>query len=36
MLITVNVVSADPELPSTPAGRVLMAWLDAFNSGDRN
>ena len=23
-------------LPRTPAGRVLSAWLDAFNSGDRS
>jgi D-alanyl-D-alanine carboxypeptidase len=26
--------SAQPTLPTTPAGRVLAAWLDAFNSGD--
>lgn len=24
-----------PEIPNTPAGRALAAWLDAFNSGDR-
>jgi hypothetical protein len=24
-----------PSLPDTPAGRLLMAWLDAFNSGER-
>ncbi len=24
-----------PAIPSTPAGRTLQAWLDAFNSGDR-
>jgi hypothetical protein len=23
-----------PAIPDTPAGRVLRAWLDAFNSGD--
>ena len=23
------------QIPDTPAGRVLQAWLDAFNSGDR-
>ena len=23
------------QIPDTPAGRVLRAWLDAFNSGDR-
>jgi retinol-binding protein 3 len=26
---------AEPAIPATPAGRVLAAWLDAFNSGDR-
>src|ERR1700733_14514364 len=25
----------DPAIPTTPAGAVLAAWLDAFNSGDR-
>ncbi len=25
----------DPAIPTTPAGTVLSAWLDAFNSGDR-
>lgn len=24
-----------PSIPDTPAGHVLQAWLDAFNSGDR-
>jgi CubicO group peptidase (beta-lactamase class C family) len=24
----------DPAIPTTPAGTVLSAWLDAFNSGD--
>jgi hypothetical protein len=24
-----------PAIPDTPAGHVLQAWLDAFNSGDR-
>lgn len=24
-----------PEIPDTPAGRVLSAWLQAFNSGDQ-
>ena len=23
-------------IPDTPAGHVLQAWLDAFNSGDRD
>jgi hypothetical protein len=27
--------SAQVTLPDTPAGRVLSAWLEAFNSGDR-
>jgi retinol-binding protein 3 len=26
---------AQPPTPDTPAGRTLAAWLDAFNSGDR-
>src|SRR5689334_19964896 len=26
--------AAEPALPETPAGKVLRAWLDAFNSGD--
>lgn len=25
----------DPAIPTTPAGAVLTAWLEAFNSGDR-
>lgn len=29
-------VLAVVNLPKTPAGRVLSAWLDAFNSGDRS
>jgi hypothetical protein len=24
-----------PVIPDTPAGRTLQAWLDAFNSGER-
>ena len=24
-----------PSIPSTPAGRALQAWIEAFNSGDR-
>lgn len=27
--------TADPPIPATPAGRVLSAWLESFNSGDR-
>lgn len=26
---------ARPTIPDTPAGRILAAWLDAFNNGDR-
>src|SRR4051812_10367275 len=26
---------AEPAIPLTPAGRVLAAWMEAFNSGDR-
>lgn len=29
-------VSTQVELPSTPAGRLFAAWLEAFNSGDRD
>jgi len=25
-----------PALPDTPAGHALAAWLDAFNTGDRD
>ena len=28
-------VPAQVTVPTTPAGTVLSAWLDAFNSGDR-
>lgn len=28
-------VLAQTSIPDTPAGRVLRAWLDAFNSGDK-
>jgi D-alanyl-D-alanine carboxypeptidase len=31
---SVTVASAQPAVPTTPAGRVLTAWLSAFNSGD--
>jgi D-alanyl-D-alanine carboxypeptidase len=27
--------AAPPDTPDTPAGRMLRAWLDTFNSGDR-
>jgi hypothetical protein len=29
------VLSQPPAIPDTPAGQVLSAWLEAFNSGDR-
>ena len=29
-----SLVSAQPVVPTTPAGRVLTAWLAAFNAGD--
>src|SRR5579864_8113785 len=37
-LFLVGVAWAWPQaatIPDTPAGHVLQAWLDAFNSGDR-
>jgi D-alanyl-D-alanine carboxypeptidase len=34
LLVCVTLVSAQPPLPATPAGRVLQAWLAAFNAGD--
>src|SRR5688572_5162237 len=30
----VSVASVQPMLPTTPAGRLLTAWLSAFNAGD--
>lgn len=30
-----QVAAAAPNIPDTPAGRTLAAWLDAFNSGER-
>jgi len=39
VLLVVGVTSsasAGVAVPRTPAGRVLSAWLDAFNSGDRS
>ncbi len=30
-----SLCSADVAIPDTPAGHALSAWLDAFNSGDR-
>jgi D-alanyl-D-alanine carboxypeptidase len=34
VVMCVSLASAQPMLPTTPAGRVLTAWLSAFNSGD--
>jgi CubicO group peptidase (beta-lactamase class C family) len=34
VFMCVTVASAQPPLPTTPAGRVLTAWLSAFNDGD--
>jgi hypothetical protein len=36
LFLTFSLSSAQtPAIPDTPAGRTLQAWLDAFNSGDR-
>ena len=34
VLLSVSLASVQPTLPTTPAARVLTAWLSAFNSGD--
>lgn len=34
-LLVVSIARAQSNVPDTPAGRALQAWLDAFNSGDR-
>jgi hypothetical protein len=34
-LIGSSSASADVAIPDTPAGRIVSAWLEAFNSGDR-
>jgi D-alanyl-D-alanine carboxypeptidase len=34
VFLCVSVASAEPALPTTPAGRVLKAWLSAFDAGD--
>jgi peptidase S41-like protein len=33
--VSIGAAWAEPAVPSTPAGRALAAWLQAFNSGDR-
>jgi retinol-binding protein 3 len=35
LLLLVAFAHAQTSIPDTPAGKVLRAWLDAFNSGDR-
>lgn len=34
LLLVATAAIARPAMPSTPAGRVFAAWLDAFNAGD--
>jgi CubicO group peptidase (beta-lactamase class C family) len=34
VFVGASLVRAQPPIPATPAGRVLTAWLSAFNSGD--
>jgi hypothetical protein len=35
LLTAVSAFPQSPAIPDTPAGHILQAWLDAFNSGDR-
>jgi C-terminal processing protease CtpA/Prc len=35
-LVALSVASANEAIPQTPAGSTLAAWLEAFNSGDRD
>ena len=35
ILVSAAAAKAETAIPSTPAGHVLAAWLEAFNSGDR-
>jgi len=35
LISAVGVYPQTPAIPGTPAGHVLQAWLDAFNSADR-
>jgi hypothetical protein len=34
LLVSLGAAHAQPAAPDTPAGQVLRAWLDAFDSGD--
>src|SRR5215471_10234936 len=36
VFLTLATPAQEPTIPSTPAGHTLQAWLDAFNSGDRD
>jgi hypothetical protein len=36
MGLTSLVTAQTPAIPNTPAGHTLQAWLDSFNSGDRD
>ena len=36
LVLALACVRAQPAVPDTPAGQVLRAWLEAFNSGDRD
>jgi len=36
LVLGLNAASADVMIPDTPAGRIMSAWLEAFNSGDRS
>jgi len=35
LLVVVGSGLGQANIPDTPAGHTLQAWLDAFNSGDR-
>ena len=35
-LVCVGFALAQPSIPDTPAGHALRAWMDAFNSGNRD
>jgi hypothetical protein len=35
LFLTFSLGAQTPAIPDAPAGRALQAWLDTFNSGDR-
>lgn len=35
-IVALSRIEAQPTIPETPAGQALQAWLEAFNSGDRD